>query len=600
MSTGTALDAPVTTRRTSTGGLFRRVLTNPVGAVTAGVLVVLALLAVLGGWIAPHDPNLADARAILEPPSSTHLLGTDGSGHDILSRLLVATQISLGAAIVAAVVAIVVGVAAGLLAGYYKGWIDSVFSWVTALTMALPGMIVLLAARAVVGPSVWWSMVIFGLLMSPGFFRLVYSSVSAVREELYVDAARVAGLSDARIIARHILGVVRAPIIIQSAMVLGIAIAIQSGLEFLGIGDPGTPTWGSMLKNGFDVMYRNPVTMAWPALAIGLTTVSLTLFGNALRDELERASARPARRRARSAATTVADAAPTTLRHEDDEHAASRDGEALLEVAGLRVGYDQSDGSVKEVVHGIDLTVRRGEVHGLIGESGSGKTQTSFSVLGLLPSGGRVLGGAIRFAGQEIASAGVTRQAEVRGRSIAYIPQEPMSNLDPMFTIGSQLVEPLVKVKGMTKAQARARALELLGTVGIPDPQRTFDAYPHQVSGGMAQRVLIAGAISLDPDLLIADEPTTALDVTIQAEVLDLIRDLQDRMGMAVLLVTHNFGVVADLCDRVSVMQDGLLVESGPVRTIFHDPHHPYTRTLLDAMLDEDSVRPPLAERSSR
>ncbi|MEE1650299.1 dipeptide/oligopeptide/nickel ABC transporter permease/ATP-binding protein [Brachybacterium sp. J144] len=602
MSTAPVAGAPVSAAPASAAtvrpsGLLRRVLKNPVGLVSFAVLVVVALLALLGGVLAPHDANQADARAILAEPSAEHLLGTDGSGHDILSRLLVATQISLGAALVAAIVALVIGVTAGLLAGYYKGWLDSVFSWVTALTMALPGMIVLLAARAVVGPSVWWSMVIFGVLMSPGFFRLVYASVSAVREELYVDAARVAGLTDARIISRHILGVVRAPIIIQSAMVLGIAIAIQSGLEFLGIGDPGTPTWGSMLKNGFDVMYRNPVTMAWPALAIGVTTVALTLFGNALRDELERSAARTTRRR--SATSAVREQHPATIRHEDDERAAGRSGSALLEIEDLRIGYDLPDGSVKEVVRGIDLTVRRGEVHGLIGESGSGKTQTSFSVLGLLPAGGQLIGGSIRYDGQEIATADASRQSTVRGTKIAYIPQEPMSNLDPMFTIGSQLVEPLVKVVGLSKADARAKALELLGTVGIPDPQRTFDAYPHQVSGGMAQRVLIAGAISMGPDLLIADEPTTALDVTIQAEVLDLIRDLQEQMEMAVLLVTHNFGVVADLCDRVSVMQNGLLVEAGPVRTIFRDPQHPYTRSLLDAMLDEDTVRPPLTERTA-
>ncbi|MEE1618614.1 dipeptide/oligopeptide/nickel ABC transporter permease/ATP-binding protein [Brachybacterium sp. J153] len=603
MSTAPVAGAPVSAAPASAAtvrpsGLLRRVLKNPVGLVSFAVLVVVALLALLGGVLAPHDANQADARAILAEPSAEHLLGTDGSGHDILSRLLVATQISLGAALVAAIVALVIGVTAGLLAGYYKGWLDSVFSWVTALTMALPGMIVLLAARAVVGPSVWWSMVIFGVLMSPGFFRLVYASVSAVREELYVDAARVAGLTDARIISRHILGVVRAPIIIQSAMVLGIAIAIQSGLEFLGIGDPGTPTWGSMLKNGFDVMYRNPVTMAWPALAIGVTTVALTLFGNALRDELERSAARTTRRR--SAASAVREQHPATIRREDDERAAARSGSALLEIEDLRIGYDLPDGSVKEVVRGIDLTVRRGEVHGLIGESGSGKTQTSFSVLGLLPAGGRLIGGSIRYDGQEIATADASRQSTVRGTKIAYIPQEPMSNLDPMFTIGSQLVEPLVKVVGLSKTDARAKALELLGTVGIPDPQRTSDAYPHQVSGGMVQRVLIAGAISMGPDLLIADEPTTALDVTIQAEVLDLIRDLQEQMEMAVLLVTHNFGVVADLCDRVSVMQNGLLVEAGPVRTIFRDPQHPYTRSLLDAMLDEDTVRPPLTERTAR
>jgi ABC-type dipeptide/oligopeptide/nickel transport system ATPase component len=177
---------------------------------------------------------------------------------------------------------------------------------------------------------------------------------------------------------------------------------------------------------------------------------------------------------------------------------------------------------------------------------------------------------------------------------MAYIPQEPMSNLDPTFTVGSQLVEPMTVALKISKKEATRRALDLLARVGIPDPRRTFAAYPHQVSGGMAQRVLIAGAVSGEPDLLIADEPTTALDVTVQAEVLDLLRSLQDEFHMAVILVTHNFGVVADVCDRVSVMRNGRIVESGPVRSIFYAPRHEYTKSLLADILEEEHARGPL------
>ncbi len=228
---------------------------------------------------------------------------------------------------------------------------------------------------------------------------------------------------------------------------------------------------------------------------------------------------------------------------------------------------------------------------GIVGESGSGKTQTAFSILGLLPDEAEITAGSVVFDGRSLVSAEGGRlsqgqMAALRGKRIAYIPQEPMSNLDPNFTIGHQLVRPMVKVLGIGRKQARARALELLGIVGINNPQRTFAAYPHEVSGGMAQRVLIAGAVSCNPDLLIADEPTTALDVTVQAEVLDLLRDLQRRFTMGVVLVTHNFGVVADLCDRVVVMQNGRLVEEGPVREILRSPADPYTRKLLDSMLE--------------
>jgi ABC-type dipeptide/oligopeptide/nickel transport system ATPase component len=183
---------------------------------------------------------------------------------------------------------------------------------------------------------------------------------------------------------------------------------------------------------------------------------------------------------------------------------------------------------------------------------------------------------------------------DLRGKRISYIPQEPMSNLDPAFTIGSQLVRPMVKVLGISRGEARKRALDLLASVGIPDPKRTFSAYPHEVSGGMAQRVLIAGAFSCEPDLIIADEPTTALDVTVQAEVLDVLRDLQTRTGLGVVLVTHNFGVVADVCDRVAVMQDGRLVEEGPVRSILRTPQHPYTQMLLSSMLEGKTPMTPL------
>jgi peptide/nickel transport system permease protein len=586
---------PIVSATRAKTSLMRRLVRNPVGLIALVFLALVALVAIFGPLLAPADPNAASLQTILLAPGEQgYVLGADSAGRDVLSRLLSATQISIGAALVAVVVALALGVTGGLLAGYYGKWFDSVSSWLTGLIMALPGIVVLLAARAVLGPSVWLSMAIFGVLMSPAFFRLVYASVTAVRNELYVDAARVSGLRDGRIIARHILSVVRAPVIIQAAMITGIAIAIQSGLEFLGLGDLSVPTWGGMLSDGFTKIYNAPVLMLWPSLAIGLTCISLTLLANALRDALERSSSTRKRRRAGKVNGAPAERA-AAVGHADD--ARSAQGEVLLSVRDLHVGYDQPDGSITQVVHGIDLDIRKGEVHGLIGESGSGKTQTAFSVLGLLPSGGRVTKGTIDFGGLQLADAGENVYRKVRGKRIAYVPQEPMSNLDGAFTIGSQLVEPMRVVLGLSKQAATERALALLARVGLPDPKKTFASYPHEISGGQAQRVLIAGAVSCDPELLIADEPTTALDVTVQAEVLDLLRDLQAEFGMAMLLVTHNFGVVADLCDRVSVMQSGLIVESGPVRSIFNHAEHPYTQSLLDAILEDGEPRGALAPR---
>jgi peptide/nickel transport system permease protein len=268
---------------------------------------------------------------------------------------------------------------------------------------------------------------------------------------------------------------------------------------------------------------------------------------------------------------------------------------SLLSVTELSVAYGPEDDPTV-VGHDVSFDVNEGEIVGIVGESGSGKTQTAFSILGLLPRGGRVAGGSIRFRNAELVGAPLSKVEKLRGREIAYIPQEPMSNLDPSFTIGFQLIAPMRALLGLSRKEATERALALLSRVGIVDPTRTFAAYPHEISGGMAQRVLIAGAVSCNPKLLIADEPTTALDVTVQAEVLDLLRELQAEMGMGVVLVTHNFGVVADICDRVVVMQAGRVVESASALQLFASPKDPYTQMLLQSTLDDASPRGPLSE----
>jgi len=568
---------------------LKRILTNPMGIIAVVILTVMAVVAIFADAIAPFGENFANIAKTLAAPDAVNLLGTDSAGRDTFSRLVFGTRITLLSAILCAAVAIAIGLPAGLIGGYYAGKFDSVANWVTNVLMALPGIIVLLTIRAAFGPSVWVSMIAFGILISPGYFRLTRTAVRSVRNELYVDAARVSGLSDSRIIARHIFSVVRAPIIIQTAMVCGVAISIQSGLEFLGLGDPTTATWGVMLSEGFKNVYLTPTLLLWPGLAIGLAIGALVLLGNAVRDALEDAETiKPQKKSAEEVALARVSRenrkTPAAVLAGTEHH--------LLRVANLGVGYPQADGSIKKVVDDVSFHVDRGEVLGIVGESGSGKSQTAFSILGLLPDNARIVAGSIQFDGNYTVAPGDEsveqgRLRPLRGARISYIPQEPMSNLDPAFTIGSQLVAPMVAVLGISKREAKARALKLLADVGIVTPARTFAAYPHEVSGGMAQRVLIAGAISCEPDLIIADEPTTALDVTVQAEVLDLLRDLQQRLGVGVILVTHNFGVVADLCDRVVVMKNGRLVEEGPVREILRTPRDPYTITLLSSMLED-------------
>ncbi|MFG3259874.1 dipeptide/oligopeptide/nickel ABC transporter permease/ATP-binding protein [Streptomyces sp. NPDC048172] len=587
-----APDGSTTTRR---GGLFHRVLRNPLGAVSLTLLALLVAAVLLAPLLAPQGPTAAALGDALADPSAAHPLGTDSAGRDILARILYGGRNTLGGALVALGIALLLGVPAGLYAGYRAGRFDSVATWIVNLVMALPAMVVLLASRAILGPNVWVLMIVLGVLVAPSFFRLVRGIVAHVRGELYVDAARISGLSDARIVARHILIVVRGPVVIQTALVGGIAIGLQAGLEFLGVGSGSTPTWGAMLNEAFQNIQLQPVLLLWPGIALGVTSGALVLLASALRDALEDRTGsetpRPRRlRRPRRAAAPT----PSTSVDGDDDRA------ALLSVRDLAVSYTQPDGTGKEVVHRVDLDVRPGEIVGLVGESGSGKTQTAFSVLGILPEGGRVSRGSVLIDGREAAGLPERAHRALRGTTIAYVPQEPMSNLDPAFTIGSQLTEPMRHVLGLSRKEAAGRALDLLRRVEIPDPEQVTRRYPHEISGGMAQRVLIAGAMSCDPKLLIADEPTTALDVRVQAEILDLLRRLQEERDLGVLLVTHNLGVVADLCDRVAVMNTGRIVETGATHDVLTDPSDPYTRTLLSAVMDDTPARPAWQPRETR
>ncbi|WP_104139772.1 dipeptide/oligopeptide/nickel ABC transporter permease/ATP-binding protein [Arthrobacter sp. ZGTC131] len=589
-----AVAAPVPTGQSGTvvrSTVMRRLIRNPMGIASLVILGSIALLAIFAPVLAPFEENFANITKTLAPADSVNILGTDSAGRDTWSRLLFGAQLTLLSAMLCAGVAIAIGLPAGLIAGYYAGKFEAVSNWVVSILMSLPGLIVLLTIRAAFGPSVWISMIAFGVLISPSYFRLTRTAVQSVRNELYVDAARVSGLSDWSIIARHIFSVIRAPIIIQTAAIAGVAIAIQSGLEFLGLGDPTKATWGVMLSEGFKNVYLTPTLLFWPALAMALTIGGLVLLGNAIRDALE--DGEKIRHRKKRATLEGTTAAPAAGRPSRKAVAAVDAGTEhhLVKVTNLGVGYPQADGSVKKVVDDVSFHVDRGEILGIVGESGSGKSQTAFSILGLLPDNARIVGGAIQFDGSYTVAPGEERVnqdrlSKLRGKRISYIPQEPMSNLDPAFTIGYQLVTPMVRVLGISKEEARKRALKLLTDVGIVNPERTFSAYPHEVSGGMAQRVLIAGAISCEPDLVIADEPTTALDVTVQADVLDLLRELQQRLNIGIILVTHNFGVVADLCDRVAVMQNGRLVEEGSVRDILRNPKEQYTQTLLASMLE--------------
>ena len=264
-------------------------------------------------------------------------------------------------------------------------------------------------------------------------------------------------------------------------------------------------------------------------------------------------------------------------------------GDRLVRVDDLHVEFS-TGGRQVEAISGVSLDIRAGETVAVVGESGSGKSVTALAMLGLLGNG-RISGGTVRWDGEDITHASKKRLRQLRGNEVSIVFQDPMTALDPLFTVGNQLSEALRMHQKMSKKEARRRAVELLSQVGIPDPESKVDAYPHQLSGGQRQRVMIAGALACSPRLLIADEPTTALDVTVEAQVLRLIRDLQQQTGVALMLITHDMGVVAEMADRVAVCYAGEVVETGTVEEILTDPKHPYTQALLRAIPRPDTPR---------
>ncbi|GAA1445901.1 dipeptide/oligopeptide/nickel ABC transporter permease/ATP-binding protein [Nocardiopsis tropica] len=564
---------------------WKKIIRSPQAAIALGILAVIFILGALTPLIAPHGPNQSDVSMVNAPVGTPgYILGADESGHDIFTRLLHSINTAAISALIGTSVALVVGVMAGLIGGYFGRTTQAITEWLFALLMALPGVLLLIILMPITGGDYRATMFIFGFLLSPGIYRIVRNLVVGVKNELYVDAARVSGLGNVRILGRHILSNVRGPVIIATAFMAGSAITVQSGLAFLGVGSTEIPSFGAMISSGFRNLYVAPTQFLWPSLLLGVITASLVLLGNSLRDTLE--GSKPKASRMGAAPQVMAQKVRAQTPQEEPA-----DQDAILSTRDLGIAYPGVDGGISEVVRGVSLSLKPREILGLVGESGSGKTQTAFAVLGLLPAESVTTRGTIRFDGQELLGLGDKGMRALRGSAIGYIPQEPMSNLDPSFRVGAQLVDGLRSATNLSRKDAVERTLKLLERCGIADPQRTFDAYPHEISGGMAQRVLIAGAVASRPKLLIADEPTTALDVTVQADILDLLRDLQEEFGMAILMVTHNFGVVADICDRVAVMKEGEIVEIGDTTSIFTNPQAAYTRMLLDSILDEESVR---------
>ncbi|WP_194822151.1 dipeptide/oligopeptide/nickel ABC transporter permease/ATP-binding protein [Micromonospora sp. S-DT3-3-22] len=555
------------------------------------LLAVLWLLLVLACALHPElvtgrDPVDQDLPAALTGPSAAHPLGTDRLGQDLLSRLAYGAAGTLWGVLVAVLTATVVGVGLGLLAGYLGGLVDALVGRLADLLFSLPAIVILLVVVAVFPGDVTIAMLTFGLLLSSGLIRVVRAATRSTREELFIAAARLAGLSAPQILRRHVLPRLRGLVIVQASLVAAVALVMQASLAFLGFGPPPPePSWGGMIDEARMVIVRHPWALVPPGLAVALTVLSFVLLGDAARDGTTAAwSTTKLARRRRSgwAGRHRAVPAPATSTATPARPAP----DALLSVRGLSVRLPGRPGAATPdattVVSDVDLDIAPGEIVGLVGESGCGKTVTALSILGLPPGDGRVTG-SCHFAGLDLVRATDRQWRTVRGRRIGYVAQDPMVSLDPTLRVGAQLGEAVRRHTGVGGRAARERVVALLRDVGLPDPDSTARRYPHQLSGGMAQRVAIAFALAGDPELLIADEPTTALDVTRQAEILALLARTSRERRLAVLLVTHDLGVVAALCDRAVVMYAGQVVESCPVTELFARPRHPYTRGLLAA-----------------
>jgi len=324
-----------------------------------------------------------------------------------------------------------------------------------------------------------------------------------------------------------------------------------------------------MVQDGISVLQLQPWLIWPPGIAIGLTVLAFTLLGDAVRDATAEAWSAPVARR------------PNRRVRQTEQTVAGPTGpHALLSVEHLTVAFPSSATSVP-VVEDVTFHINEGEAVGIVGESGCGKTMTAMAILGLLPGGGLIESGSIIYSGRNLVTLSERELGQVRGKEIALISQDPMLSFTPTFRVGWQIAELVRRHQGLSKRAARQRTIELLRQVQLPEPEIVARSYVHELSGGMAQRVAIARALAGEPKLLVADEPTTALDVTVQAEILDLLRELQRERGMAVLLITHDWGVIADLCDRAIVMYAGEVVEQASLTSMFQQPLHPYTEALL-------------------
>jgi peptide/nickel transport system permease protein len=582
MATTSTLGAPVpfaAPRRGAGAGRWLTVLRTPVGA-SAGLLLAAVLgLAIIAPLVWSHQANAVDTNHILEGASSAHWVGTDNLGRDLFYRVLVGSRLSIELALLATAI----GIGAGLLLGTAPVLVGRrtgrFVGAVVNVAVAFPGLLLALFFAVIFGVGAKGAVLAIGFAGAPAFARLTQTLVAGIIERDFVAAARIAGVGRLRLLIRHVLPNIAEPLIVNATIGAGGALLAFAGLSFLGLGVQAPHyDWGRLLGDGLNGIYVHPEAALAPGIAVVIAGLAFNLFGEAAAKGIGLTTAI-----GRIPLTRVQGRSPTAPVDRLDGQA---DGAAtVLDVRELMVSFPGRHGPVRPV-RGVTFSVRRGETVGVVGESGSGKSLTALAIAQLIEEPGQVDAERLEFLGTDLLSGTARTHRHLLGTSLAMVFQDPMTSFNPTQRIGRQLAEVARQHQGMGRGEARARAVDRLRAVRVPAAERRARQYPHEFSGGMRQRAMIGMGVMGSPALIVADEPTTALDVTVQRQVLDLLGSIRAADGVAIVLISHDVAVVGQVCDRVLVMYAGRIVEDLPAAELVTGARHPYTRALVVAVPD--------------
>jgi peptide/nickel transport system permease protein len=563
-----------------------RFLRTPVGAAATLLAVAFIVLAVIGPAVWGADAARVDVAAMQRGVSAQHWLGTDTLGRDVLARVLVATRTSLSLAALATLLGALGGVVLGSIPSVLPRSAGRAVSALIDLLVAFPGLLLALFLAVVFGVGAKGAVFALAAALAPGFARLTRVLAASVTGSDYVAASRQLGVRPVRLLARHVLPNVAEPLIVNTATAMGGTLLAFAGLSFLGFGvQPPSYDWGEMLNEGLSGIYLDPAAALGPGVAVVLAGVAFTLLGELGAQLTGTARAHQGLR-------------PITARR--DEAPGGADAHCALSVSGLSITFPTPRGPITPVAD-VGFDILPGEIVGLVGESGSGKSLTAAAIARLVPYPGTVIADGLRLAGDDLDALPAAELRGVLGRKLAVVFQDPMSALNPALRVGRQLAEVAEVHRGETRKAAWSKAVDRLGAVHIGDPARRARQYPGELSGGMRQRAVIAQGLMAEPALILADEPTTALDVTVQRRILDLLCQVRDERGAAVLLISHDLAVVAEVASRVLVMYAGRVVEELPAAELADASAHPYTRALIDTVPDLTTNRDvPLATIEGR